>query len=371
MKKSIIIVIMGLIVIVSLLFLLRAPKIEMDSDATFEYGHQELALIDLIPSDAVYDNLVFIYDGHDIENIQLNEVGTYDIEMRSRRGLSSVSKSLVVHVIDTQYPVIHGLKDLKVPFGGEISFDHITATDQVDGALKVKVEGQFDLNKSGVYQLYALATDINGNTTKEAFNLTVNPKPKPPVVQIPPQKSPKESEILYVNGHIFVNKKFGLPKSYNPGENPKARQQLNFLIQEMKDNGLDISHEVSGYRTYQRQEVLYNRYVKNDGVKKADTYSARPGHSDHQSGLTFDLKHNNGQLMGKHHPDKNDAEIAYVKENAHRFGFVVRYPKGKEQITGYMYEPWHLRYLGQDATAVYQSGLSMEEYFNVEGGDYK
>lgn len=123
---------------------------------------------------------------------------------------------------------------------------------------------------------------------------------------------------------------------------------------------------MSGYRSYPTQVQLYNRYVARDGKKAADKYSARPGYSEHQTGLTFDV--------GGVNSDKNlyasfgkTKEGQWIAKNAHKYGFIVRYPKGKEKVTGYQYEPWHLRYLGKGtATKVYQSGKTLEEYVELK-----
>ena len=115
----------------------------------------------------------------------------------------------------------------------------------------------------------------------------------------------------------------------------------------------------SGFRSYWSQESIYNRYVNADGQAAADRYSARPGHSEHQSGLTFDLNSIDESFA-------YTAEGEWVRDNAHRFGFVIRYPPGKEAITGYIWEPWHLRYLGVAvATELYSTGLTLEEYLGV------
>lgn len=119
----------------------------------------------------------------------------------------------------------------------------------------------------------------------------------------------------------------------------------------------------SGYRSYRTQNDLYNSYVANHGQLEADTFSAKPGQSEHQSGLSIDIT---CEAMNFQLDDTffDTVEGKWVSENAHRFGFIIRYPKGKESITGYQYEPWHLRYVGKTlATEIYESQLTMEEYF--------
>ena len=112
---------------------------------------------------------------------------------------------------------------------------------------------------------------------------------------------------------------------------------------------------LSGYRSYYTQQYLYNSYVSTYGRESADTFSARPGHSEHQTGLAFDVG-----SIDDYYGD-TPAGI-WLKENAHYYGFIIRYPKGKEHITGYKYEPWHIRYLGVDiATDIYNKGVTLEE----------
>lgn len=120
----------------------------------------------------------------------------------------------------------------------------------------------------------------------------------------------------------------------------------------------------SGYRSYQVQTSLYNNYVASDGQAAADTYSARPGYSEHQTGLAFDICNAGGCSL--------EAEFAntglgqWVAAHAHEYGFTIRYRSGKQHITGYTYEPWHLRYVGKDLAAqLYQSDKTLEEHFGL------
>ena len=101
---------------------------------------------------------------------------------------------------------------------------------------------------------------------------------------------------------------------------------------------------------------MYNQYVARDGVEAANRYSAQPGYSEHQTGLAFDI----GSIDNNY---GNTPAGQWLAENAHAFGFIIRYPQGKESVTGYMYEPWHVRYLGNAvAQQVYTSGLTLDVY---------
>ena len=163
----------------------------------------------------------------------------------------------------------------------------------------------------------------------------------------------------FVDGILIVNKTYELPADYPTGAlNPNALAQFNKLTEDAAKLGLSIKCS-SGYRSYKDQERIYNNYVAIDGIVKADTYSARPGHSEHQSGLAIDVNSIDYTFL-------NTPECDWLAKNAHKYGFIIRYPLGKEAYTGYSYEPWHIRYLGVDtATAVYNSGLSLEEYLGI------
>ena len=168
----------------------------------------------------------------------------------------------------------------------------------------------------------------------------------------------KYDEILVVNKH------YPLSKDYNPGENPTAKAAFLKLIAQMQKEGYAIGNNYSGFRSYGTQAQLYQSYVNKEGQAAADRYSARPGYSEHQTGLAFDVIGTDGNLV-------EDAGAAqWLLDHAADYGFVVRYLKGKESVTGYMHEEWHLRYVGKEAKEIAASGLTLEEYYGFDGGDY-
>ena len=169
----------------------------------------------------------------------------------------------------------------------------------------------------------------------------------------------------YADGILIVNKNIDLPSSYNPGENPKAQKALKQLFDGAQKDDIHL-YKISGYRSYPTQVKLYNNYAKRDSKKEADKYSARPGYSEHQTGLTFDVGgvDSNKNLYASFGKTE---EGRWIAKNAHNYGFIIRYPKNKESITGYQYEPWHLRYLGKKkATKVYKSGETLEEFVGLK-----
>lgn len=140
-----------------------------------------------------------------------------------------------------------------------------------------------------------------------------------------------------------------------------AKEAFEKLCESAKKLGYDIKAE-STYRDYYYQEKLYNNYVKEYGNIYADNCSARPGHSEHQTGLAIDVRGSSG--------DYNDfektEEFIWMMNNAYKYNFILRYPKGKEHITGFKYEPWHYRYIGECAKEIYQKRLTLEEYLKTD-----
>ena len=165
--------------------------------------------------------------------------------------------------------------------------------------------------------------------------------------------------VTYINGIIIANKSYSLPSTYNPGMNQETLQQFELLRTSALNDGVNIYFR-DGYRTYDYQNTLYNNFVNWYGTEMADISAARAGHSEHQTGLAIDVSTDAQVFEG------TPASI-WLSSYAHEYGFIIRYPKGKESITGYKYEPWHIRYLGvEKATEVYNSGLALEEYLNID-----
>ncbi len=178
---------------------------------------------------------------------------------------------------------------------------------------------------------------------------------------------PPEREIIngatYVGGIVIANKAITLPPEFGShiaydSMEPVVREAL----QKMNAESPYYYTVVSGYRDYWSQQAIFQRYVDRDGYDEAVTYSAKQGHSEHQTGYTMDLDSLN-ESYG------STPEGKWLAENCWKYGFIIRYPKGKESITGYTYEPWHVRWIGRStAKLVYDSGLTLEEFLNVEGG---
>ena len=209
-------------------------------------------------------------------------------------------------------------------------------------------------------------TDINANS-----NAITNSNVTSNVIKSEKVDVKKNNGVTYFNGILIVNKSYSLPSSYAPDSalgkyNCKECLTTETLsaFNEMKNAAARENLKlniVSGYRSYKNQEDLYNNYVKRDGKAGADRYSARSGHSEHQTGFAFDVNNASDSFT-------NTKEGKWINNNCYKYGFIVRYPNGKEKYTGFKYESWHLRYVGKElAETLYNNGswVSLEEYFDI------
>ena len=260
------------------------------------------------------------------------------------------------------------VKEVRVPIwsdkNGQDDLTWYHADKQSDGSYKVHVDTASHKGDAGTYSVH-LYYMLDGKRTYITETKATVPQSTESHVT---GKLTNNGSYYSVRGKyddiIIVNKKHGLSKDYNPGENPTAKAAFIRLRDDMINQGLNVGRSYSGLRSYDYQKTLYDNYVSRDGQAAADRYSARPGYSEHQTGLVFDLTDKSGNLL------EDSRASQWLKDNAHNYGFIVRFQAGKEASTGYMPEAWHIRYVGKEAKDIHDSGLSLEEYFGIEGGDY-
>jgi len=182
---------------------------------------------------------------------------------------------------------------------------------------------------------------------------------------------------------VLVNKQYGLPENYKPSDlvypnvpftftekidkrklREEAAKALEQLFAGAREDGISLLG-VSAYRSYKTQNNLYDYYVHKDGEQAAETFSAIPGHSEHETGLAIDVTGGDGRCAAEDcFADTKEAK--WLADHAPEYGFIIRYPKGKEQITGYKYEPWHIRYVGKKAAKeIKKKGITLEEYLTA------
>jgi LAS superfamily LD-carboxypeptidase LdcB len=202
------------------------------------------------------------------------------------------------------------------------------------------------------------------------------------IIEIPYDSSIKKEVRNPTDILVLVNKQYRLPRDYKPQHlvipdvpftisgtpekkhlREEAAQALENMFAEGKENDIEL-FAVSGYRSFLTQERLFPTYVLKEGFTWANQFSAFPGESEHQTGLAMDITSREVDLTITEDFGESTAGM-WVEEHAHKFGFIVRYPKGKEAITGYTYEPWHLRYVGKEAAQeIYELDITLEEFLD-------
>ncbi|VED86695.1 Gram-positive signal peptide protein, YSIRK family [Streptococcus vestibularis] len=287
--------------------------------------------------------------------------GNIKVENVTAKGFDVV----VSNVSDTQ-----GVKAVKVPVwssqGGQDDIIWYDATKQNSGDYKVAVKISDHKNNTGEYNAHLYYVQNDGSLKGIAATRTTVAGES--TTETTSNKVTSNGSYYSIKGKyddiIIANKKYPLSPSYNPGEDATAKAAFVRLRNDMINQGFNVGHAYSGFRSYDTQKTLYQNYANRDGYAAADRYSARAGYSEHQTGLAYDLTDRSGNLL----EDKTATD--WLNNNAYKYGFVVRYQPGKESVTGYMPEAWHIRYIGKEAKEVYESGKSLEEYFDFDGGDY-
>ena len=327
-------------------------------------------------NDEVYntDYIKSVKNGTIVSDKQLVDtsiVGKKKIVLKIKNYFNNIEKyTYDIEIVDKEEPSIDYSDRLSTTEGIEIDLlDGVKANDNSNEEIDVTVEGEYDFNNVGEYELYYVAKDSSGNTTKEKFILEVIKK-KEVAQNISVDRTFTTSKgfkgytkngITYIDGVLIVNKTYSIPSTYYPGDiTSETRSNMNRMFADAKALGLNI-YLSSGFRSYNTQKIIYNNYVSRDGKEMADTYSARPGHSEHQTGLAFDVNQINDTFIGT--PEAN-----WLSDNAWKYGFILRYPKGKTNETGYKYESWHFRYVGLElAKKLYNDGdwITLENYFGI------
>lgn len=371
-KIILVIFVLILVLIAVLLFCLSNKDLKYQESIQILIGEELPTLDEYLDSDDLkrIDNLEITWSTMPLEDGKIYHAGTYEGYFSFR----GKEKNIFVVVVDDVAPSIEGVQDITVYKDETVDLlKDITVTDNSHDEVETSVSGDYDLSAAGEYALSYVAKDASGNEATENFKLIVKEKENP-TTEVP---SSGESQIVgttskgytieqinglyYIDGVLIANKSYALPSSYNPGGLLDSFQDAFSVMQSAAANdGISLS-VISGYRSYSRQNTIYNNYVSRDGKAKADTYSARAGHSEHQTGLAADINSLSQSF-------KNTKEGQWLNEHCSEYGFIIRYPEGKESITGYIFEPWHIRYVGKElASALYNNGdwITLEEYFGI------
>jgi len=312
--------------------------------------------------------------------LDTSKIGTYPITIKVKDYFKKIKKySFQLIVVDKEEPKITFNPKISIEEGNEIDLlKDVSVEDDSKEEIKATVEGEYDFNTPGNYELTYVAKDSSGNEKREAFTLEVTKKPEAPKpVYAPPIAAPSVSDgsfttsnghhgvisggVTYIDGVLIANKTYSLPSSYNPGGlNGEMYSSLQRMFGDAANQGISLWVK-SGFRSYTTQQGTYAGWVSRYGQATADTISARPGHSEHQSGLAADI--NSLDQSFEYTP-----EGQWLNNNCYKYGFIIRYVKGKEHETGYAFEPWHVRYVGSDlAQKLYNGGnwITLENYFGI------
>ena len=379
MKKKIIIVVIILLLIciigITIKCINKDDKINFKENITIIIG-------DKVPTIKKYTPIKYQEKTQDIEiswkDMNLEDEKIYNVGIYRGTFIYKKEKyNVKLTVKDNKAPIIEGVNNIEIFIDDKVDFyKNIKITDDSKDEISKKIVGEYDLSKKGEYNLKYVVKD-KSNTTEKEFKLIVKEKPvvqKPETIpeptnnkQVPKTTSKgytveQKNGAYYINGILVANKSYSLSNTYNPGGLLSVfMNNYNNMNNDAKNQGINL-RIISGFRSYDKQKTLYNNYVARDGKIAADRYSARAGHSEHQTGLAADIN-------SLEQSWENTKEGKWLNDNCYKYGFIIRYPKGKESITGYMFEPWHIRYVGVEvATTLYNNGnwLTLEEYLGID-----
>ena len=347
-------------------------KLKGDNNITINYNDEYKD----IGATAKYKKKDISNDIKTTNNLDNKKVGSYYYKYTITYKKKSKTIKRKIEVVDKKEPKIdiNGYEKMSIYVDDEYLDKGAKAYDEYDGDLtdKIEVSGKVDNKKIGEYTITYKAKDSSGNeaTAKRTVNVIKKEEVVVTPSQTPQVKSKTTSKgynieqrngVYYINGILVVNKSYPLPSSYNPGGlTSEFSNAFNKMQSDAANYGVSL-RIISGFRSYSRQNTLYNNYAARDGRDAADRYSARPGHSEHQTGLAADIN-SLEQSWG------NTKEGKWLNDNCYKYGFIIRYVKGKESITGYIFEPWHIRYVGENtAKALYNNGnwITLEEYLGI------
>ncbi len=343
-------------------------KITLDIyDLTLDVGQSKMPIVTMTPYNAVNKNEVWSSSDEKVATVDKNGRITAVGDGKCVVTVSSEKDSRVDAKVNVTVNGPKKVDSIEVSFAeatikiGETVMPRVTMlpldadtlaekwTSDNEGVATVDQFGNITGHSSGTCKI--TVSSVSNDKVSKEITITVSDEEKP--------KEDEQYTDKFFDGILIVNKTYGLSPSYNPGGlTQQCLSAFNNLVEGAAEDGLYIYIE-SGFRSYEEQSNLYNSYVQRSGKEAADTFSARPGHSEHQTGLTIDCN------------DASDyfaytEEAQWLEDHAWEYGFIIRYPKGKESITGYKYEPWHIRYVGKQlAQDLHNSGETLEEHFNI------
>ena len=336
---------------------------------TIEVGEKIPTIEDFLYNDENIESEI-VWEGLEVTEGKIYELGTYT----GKFNYKNEEKIVTLVVEDTIPPVIEGYKNIEIKAYENVPnlLEEISATDNSLEEIEVTITGEYNNEKVGEYSINYLAVDSSGNASMKTIKIVVKENENVKISKTSKGYNMKNYYgVTYIDDVVIANKTYSLPSNFVPNNLESINGYIK-VVDYVKDAFIELTSDSaslglniyasSGYRSYSDQNYIYNNYVSFDGQENADTYSARAGHSEHQTGLAIDVNTVDSSF-------DNTSESNWLKDNCYRYGFIIRYPKGKDNITGYMYEPWHIRYVGKElASKLYNNGdwITMEEYYGID-----
>ena len=305
-----------------------------------------------------------------LEFVLLNNIYNEDY-LNEYESIEYVDSDNFANILTTFLPKGYSGKEINyITKLSDKNIDKLSKIDYVDISKYYSISN-FDVNKIDRYNNFYKNNDYAIEDVVTYVNIGMDL----PVYTDTSEVSDPDSLLVLVNKYHY------LPDGYEPddlgyvpgayGNNVPMRKVIVDAFKELQRAALEeIDVEfmpTTAYRGYSFQSTLYNNYVNEDGVEAADTYSARPGYSEHQTGLSIDLRNT---ALGSN-IRLTDDNYEWLSNNAYRFGFIIRFPEDKTYITGYQFENWHIRYVGLDvAKTIYEEDLTLEEYIDLYVTEY-
>jgi len=377
-KKKILLILPLIIIIIIICVILTlnktnsknlSIKLKGKKSITLEYGEKYKEL----GATASYKDKDLTKSIKTDNNLDLKKLGkyTYTYSIKYKNLYKKIKRNITI--VDTVKPEIKLNGDDKINIYLNEDYKELgaTAIDNYDSDIsdKIVVTGNVDNKKTGEYTITYKVKDSSSNESSITRVISVIEKQQSKTSSN--SKVGKTSKgykieqingLYYINGILIVNKTYDLPSTYEPGDLvSEFKNNFEKMQKDAANEGINLKI-ISGFRSYNKQKNIYNNYVARDGQALADRYSARPGHSEHQTGLAADI---NSLDQSWEYTD----EGKWLNNNCHKYGFIIRFVKGKENITGYMFEPWHIRYVGEElAKQLYNNGnwITLEEYLGIE-----
>ena len=361
LKIFLIILLIILLIAIITLTILKVTNNKKEREQTSSYNEEaittmkELNLYDEINSKDYSKTIEILLENNELEKKYLNEY--YNINYINIKNFSIIINELLDKNYNSE-EINYILENIRNDIDILLNMDYvdILAFKDITNFDITKLERYLNYQEENEnYDLATVVTYVNIGLDKEGYS----------------EYTEYTKEEAQNDLTILVNKYHKLPDDYVPNDLVSLSYNSNYLLRKEAAEAFErltnagilegvIFYPFSPYRSYELQTALYNNYVNRDGVAAADTYSARPGFSEHQLGLAVDVRSStlNDNLTPEHYE--------WMLENSYKYGFIVRYPKGKQHITQFIEEPWHIRYLGVElATKVHDSGLTYDEYYDI------